>query len=206
MIAFEGIIGSGKTTLARALSGCPGGRRLEEDLSGCPFLDDFYRDPIRYATETEFSFLLLHYHQLFKADSFETTIADFTLAKDVVFARCNLNPTFLPSFEKLYTLLSTAVPKPEVCVYLRVDPKLAFERIVARGRTAEMSMTLDYLHRLSQFYDTHLQDLLPSVVSVDVEASDSPESILKRISPNLPAPFSLWASNAVLQSDGGRLN
>jgi len=45
MIAFEGIIGSGKTTLARALAAKTGSHVLEEDLSGCPFLEDFFRIP-----------------------------------------------------------------------------------------------------------------------------------------------------------------
>jgi deoxyadenosine/deoxycytidine kinase len=191
LIAFEGILGAGKTTLARGLAAHIGGQVLEEDLSACPFLTDFYQEPTRYAPQTEFSFLLLHYHQLCKLDSAARTVADFTLAKDVVFARCNLNSSFLTCFEELYTLLSAELPIPDVCVHVRINPELALQRIRSRGRAAESLITCEYLIRLGAFYDAHLPRLLPNVVIVDVEAFDEPDTILAKLVPRLAAhlPF-----------------
>lgn len=172
--------------MARLLAESVGGTAIEEDISGCPFLEDFYRDPVRFATQTEFAFLLLHYHQLFKEVITAKSISDFALAKDVVFARCNLEGLFLPSFEQLYDLLATRVSVPEICFHLRVEPELALSRVHARGRDVEASMTLPYLVRLSSFYDEHLRSLLPNVVVLNVDAEDSPEVILERLTPHLP--------------------
>ena len=62
-IAIEGVIGVGKTTLARMLQ-----PRFEAELQlevfeENPFLADFYGDRERYAFQTQIFFLLSRYHQ-----------------------------------------------------------------------------------------------------------------------------------------------
>jgi hypothetical protein len=64
LIAVEGCVGSGKSTVARGLASLRGSTLLLEDFESNPFLRDFYADPAANALETEISFLLLHYHQL----------------------------------------------------------------------------------------------------------------------------------------------
>src|SRR5690348_6351944 len=64
LIAIEGCVGAGKTTVAKGLASRRGSKLLLEDFQSNPFLRAFYEDPIGNAIETEFAFLLLHFHQL----------------------------------------------------------------------------------------------------------------------------------------------
>ena len=62
-IAIEGVIGVGKTTLARLLKDNFKAEILLEIFEENPFLSDFYGDRARYAFQTQIFFLLSRYHQ-----------------------------------------------------------------------------------------------------------------------------------------------
>ena len=62
-IAIEGVIGVGKTTLARLLQPVFQSGLLLEVFEENPFLPFFYRDRERYAFQTQLFFLLSRYHQ-----------------------------------------------------------------------------------------------------------------------------------------------
>jgi len=59
-IAIEGVIGVGKTTLARLLKPAFNAEILLEIFEENPFLSDFYGDRERYAFQTQMFFLLCH--------------------------------------------------------------------------------------------------------------------------------------------------
>ncbi len=63
-IAVEGLIGAGKTTLAKRICKDFGGRAVLEEFDDNPFLPRFYEQPERYAFSVELSFLAQRYHQL----------------------------------------------------------------------------------------------------------------------------------------------
>src|SRR5947209_2523771 len=79
-VAIEGVIGAGKTTVARLIAARTDAVFLGETADTHPFVDAFYSDPPRYALETELGFLLIHYHQLFLREP-GSVVADFSLAK-----------------------------------------------------------------------------------------------------------------------------
>ncbi|HJQ13510.1 MAG TPA: deoxynucleoside kinase, partial [Anaerolineales bacterium] len=62
-VAIEGVIGVGKTTLARLLQPAFNAEILLEVFEENPFLSDFYADRERYAFQTQIFFLLSRYHQ-----------------------------------------------------------------------------------------------------------------------------------------------
>jgi len=62
-IAVEGVIGVGKTTLARMFQKEIGAQLVLEVFEENPFLTDFYTDRARYAFQTQIFFLLSRYHQ-----------------------------------------------------------------------------------------------------------------------------------------------
>src|SRR6266498_3501000 len=93
MIAVEGCVGVGKSTVAKGLAAFRRSEVLFESFESNPFLPAFYEDPVANATETEFTFLCLHFHQLrtrTKAASMGELITDFHLGKDLLYAELNL--------------------------------------------------------------------------------------------------------------------
>lgn len=176
-IAVEGLIGAGKTTLARRLAAAWGGRLVLEEFEDNPFLPRFYEDPDRYGFSVELSFLAQRYHQLKRVteqDLFSAcTIADYSIGKSVVFANVTLQPDEYGLFRDLYRIMYADLPRPELIVYLHLDMERVQERIKARGRTYEQSIPIEYLARLQERYLDHLQKLPDDrVLVVDLQDRD----------------------------------
>ena len=62
-LVVEGVIGAGKTSLARMLSERLKARLVLEEVEENPFLKDFYRDREHYAFQTQMHFLFSRYQQ-----------------------------------------------------------------------------------------------------------------------------------------------
>jgi deoxyguanosine kinase len=155
LIAVEGCVGAGKTTIARGLAEVRGSQLLLEDFSAVPFLEEFYANPARFAIETEFSFLLQHYHQLHSIVwSEREIIADFTLTKDLIFAELNMaGKAEQQVFADLHRLLASRVPKAAITVFVSARDELILERIRSRGRSFELAVDPEYYRRLNAAYE-----------------------------------------------------
>jgi len=157
-LAIEGVIGVGKTTLARLLQPLFGTALLLEVFEENPFLSDFYADRARYAFQTQIFFLLSRYHQQRRAvpeilQRGESLIADYTFEKDALFARINLAGDELNMYYKVHEALAEKIPLPDLVVYLRADTDVLMQRIATRDRPYERNMERDYIHQLSLAYD-----------------------------------------------------
>ena len=92
-IAIEGVIGVGKTTLARLLQSRFKGSTILEAFDENPFLSDFYGDRARYAFQTQLFFLLSRYRQQQAAAEYlrhGALLSDYFFAKDQLFAHLNI--------------------------------------------------------------------------------------------------------------------
>ena len=93
-IAVEGVIGVGKTTLAKRIGKSLAASVVLEVVEENPFLPRFYEDPESFSFQTQMFFLLSRYKQqleLSQRDLFEESIvADYIFAKDQIFATLNL--------------------------------------------------------------------------------------------------------------------
>jgi deoxyguanosine kinase len=157
-IAIEGVIGVGKTTLARLLQPFFEAELLLEVFEENPFLSDFYADRQRYAFQTQMFFLLSRYHQQRRTvpellDRGVSLIADYTFEKDALFARINLQGDELDMYYRVHEALAEKIPLPNLIVYLRADTDVLMQRIASRDRPYERNMERDYIDQLNQCYE-----------------------------------------------------
>ncbi len=156
-IAIEGSIGVGKTSLATLLGRRLGARLVLEKPDENPFLDDFYRDPRRYAFKTQLFFTLSRYMQqqeFNQQDLFhDLVIADYLFAKDKIFAYLTLDDKELALYEKLVDLIEPEIVVPDLIIYLQATTEVLLERIRRRGRAFERRLSEDYLRSLNEAYN-----------------------------------------------------
>jgi deoxyadenosine/deoxycytidine kinase len=155
-LAVDGPIGVGKTTLVEMLSRRFEGVKMLEDVEN-PFLADFYQDRPGTAFQTELYFLLTRYKQQLEAVQQELfqrlLLADYTFAKNRIFAYLNLSDAELMLFDKLYQLLVPQVPKPDLVLFLTADRDTCMARIRRRARSFEKDMSPDYITQLIDAYN-----------------------------------------------------
>jgi len=157
-LAMEGVIGVGKTTLARLLQPTFQANILLEVFEENPFLSKFYEDRARYAFQTQMFFLLSRYHQQRQrvADLMaggQSLIGDYTFEKDALFARINLKGDELEMYDRLHEALAEKIIMPDLIVYLRAETETLMQRIAQRDRPYERQMERAYIAELNQGYD-----------------------------------------------------
>lgn len=156
-IAIEGVIGVGKTTLARMISERLGARLVLERFEENPFLPKFYEDAEHYAFQTQMFFLLSRYKQqqeLFQADLFHNfVITDYIFEKDKIFAYLTLEDEELKLYETLLGAIEKTIPTPDLVVYLQSSVDRLMVNIRARGRKMEENMSEEYIKDLNEAYN-----------------------------------------------------
>jgi deoxyguanosine kinase len=157
-IAIEGVIGVGKTTLARMLAPSFEAELLLEVFEENPFLSDFYSDRARYAFQTQIFFLLSRYHQQRRGvtaliESGKSLLSDYTFAKDSLFARINLKGDELEMYKRVHEALAEKIPMPNLLVYLRAHTDVLMQRIALRDRSYERNMERNYIDDLNRAYE-----------------------------------------------------
>lgn len=157
-IVVEGPIGVGKTSLVDLLSERLGARKLLEVAEDNPFLPSFYRDPRRYAFQTQLWFLLNRFRQQQELGQFDlfrqTLVADYLFAKDKIFAYLTLEDHELALYERVQALLQVRVPTPDLVILLQATTDALLERIAIRGKGYEREIDRKYLDDLNAAY-TH---------------------------------------------------
>lgn len=173
-VVIEGNIGAGKTSLVELLSQKYRGRSVLEGFADNPFLPKFYEDPERYSFAVEMSFLSDRYHQLnneLRQQSLfsSITFSDYSLSKSLIFARSNLERDEFDLFKKMYQVMMSNLPKPDLLVYLHRDVKELQKNIKKRGRDFEANITDDYLFKIQESYFQFLkqQDLKMLVIDLN---------------------------------------
>ena len=158
-IAIEGVIGVGKTTLARLLQPTFEAEILLEIFEENPFLSDFYGDRARYAFQTQIFFLLSRYHQQRRGvkEALEVNpwlISDYTFEKDRLFAEVNLAGDELEMYFKVHEALAEKITSPDLIVYLRANTDILMQRIAQRDRPYERKMESSYIATLNETYES----------------------------------------------------
>ena len=156
-IAIEGVIGAGKTSLARKIKDRLNAELLLEQFDANPFLEKFYSDRSRYAFQTQMFFLINRFKQqeeLSQENLFrDYIVSDYLFEKDRIFAYLNLNSEELKLYESLYPLLARSLRKPDLVVFLQSSSDRLMHNIKNRNRKIERALNRSYIEDLSEAYN-----------------------------------------------------
>jgi len=158
-VVIEGNIGAGKTTLATRISEQFSARLILEHFADNPFLPKFYENPEKYSFPLELSFLASRYKQLKEElapqDLFKSfTVADYYFMKSLVFASSTLQGDEYSLYRTIFYIIYGSLPKPDIFVYLHLNPERLLNNIKRRGRDYEKTITREYLQKIQDSYFT----------------------------------------------------
>jgi len=156
-VVIEGNIGAGKTTLARKIATQFNANLVLEHFADNPFLPKFYLEPEKYSFPLELSFLASRYKQLKEElvpqDLFKAfTVADYYFMKSLVFAASTLTGDEYNLYRQIFYIIYGSLPKPDIYVYLHLNPDKLIRNIEKRGRNYEKSITKEYLQKIQDSY------------------------------------------------------
>nr|MBC8147774.1 deoxynucleoside kinase [Bacteroidota bacterium] len=141
-IAIEGNIGAGKTSLSTRIAEQFNAKLILENFEDNSFLPKFYKEPDKYAFPLEMSFLAERYQQLkdrlTDQDLFKSfTISDYFINKSLIFSRKTLQKDEYLLYSKLFEIIISSLPQPDLLVYLYLDIDKLKSNIIKRGRLYE---------------------------------------------------------------------
>lgn len=156
-LTIEGNIGSGKTSLVEMIAEDFNGKLILERFKDNPFLPKFYEDQTRFAFPLEMSFLADRHQQLMddisQLDLFtDFAISDYNPNKSLIFSKVTLQEDEYALYKKIFNIMYSEVPKPDVYVYLYQNVDRLLSNIKKRGRDYEQNISPDYLNKIHEGY------------------------------------------------------
>ncbi|WP_019038614.1 2-amino-4-hydroxy-6-hydroxymethyldihydropteridine diphosphokinase [Psychroflexus tropicus] len=156
-LTIEGNIGSGKTSLAQMIAEDFNGKLILERFKDNPFLPKFYEDQARFAFPLEMSFLADRHQQLMddisQLDLFsDFAISDYNPNKSLIFSKVTLQEDEYALYKKIFKIMYSEVPQPDVYVYLYQNIDRLLSNIKKRGREYEQNIEPDYLKSIHDGY------------------------------------------------------
>ncbi len=156
-IAIEGVIGAGKTSLAKKMADHFSAKELLEPHEENPFLKDFYKNPGQFAFQTQLFFLLSRYRQqqdIPQRELFhDLLISDYLFAKDRIFASITLDERELVLYDRIACLLEQSIPRPDLVLYLQSNTDRLLTNIKGRNREYEKTISENYIRQLNEAYN-----------------------------------------------------
>ncbi len=191
-ISIEGNIGSGKTTLCKRLSQEENAELILEEFTDNPFLKNFYENPDRYGLQVELFFLSERYKQLstfpIGKDLFDNLyISDYMFVKSLLFAMKNLSGHEMSLFRRIFDMVETNLPTPDIVFYLYRPVDQLLQLIKKRNRPYEQNIRADYLEGIQSSYLSYFEALrdIPVVVidcqDLDFENKEADWAYIKQL-------------------------
>ena len=176
-IGISGLIGAGKSTLARSLAD-----RLQlpvhlEPVADNEYLEDFYGDIAKYSFPMQVYLLNRRFQQqqqiIWQGAG---GVQDRTIYEDSVFARMLRNAGLMDerdyqTYVSLFNNMSNFMKKPNIIVHLDVSPEESLRRIRLRERECESGITLEYLTGLHAAYEEFISEIARQIPVIKVNYS-----------------------------------
>jgi deoxyadenosine/deoxycytidine kinase len=160
LVVVAGNIGVGKTSLTEQLGERLGWITAYESVTDNPYLPSFYEDMHSWSFHLQIFFLghrATQYLEL--AEDPQSAILDRSIYEDAyIFARAlhhmgNLDERDYYSYRKLFDLVVSKLPPPDLLIYLKAPVSVLVDRIRNRGRDIEKGISHEYLSLLDSFYN-----------------------------------------------------
>lgn len=195
VIGISGIIGVGKSTLSQSLGEELGFDIIKEPVETNEYLNSFYQNMSKYSFPMQV-YLLNHrfkqHQQMVWADN--SSIQDRTIYEDVIFAKMLRESNMMEELDfktyvELFKNMSNFLHRPDLILYLDVEPEEALRRVNERSRGCESGLTLGYLQDLKKGYEDWLNDIkdrIP-VIHLDWNTYQDPREIANMIREKIKA-------------------
>ena len=140
IIGISGIIGVGKSTLTNSLGEELGFNVIKEPVETNEYLDNFYKNMSKYSFPMQV-YLLNHrfkqHQQMVWSDN--SSIQDRTIYEDVIFAKMLREANMMEELDfktyvDLFKNMSNFLHRPDLILYLDVEPEEALRRVNQRSR------------------------------------------------------------------------
>lgn len=155
LVSVAGIIGVGKTTLAKKLSELLDCKVLLEAYDTNPFLADVYAGRSEFALDSQLHFLTSRVSQLTR-DTLppgQIAVSDYVFDKEFIYAQRLLNSQQLTLYERIHQPLNAQIASPVLVVYLQDSAQNCLARIRKRNRPYEQGIVLKFLENLRCDYE-----------------------------------------------------
>jgi deoxyguanosine kinase len=159
LVSIGGIIGVGKTTLAKKLSNRLGCQMLPEPYDTNPFMPDVYAGKKELALDSQLYFLTSRVEQLSHntLEKGQIYISDYIFDKELIYSKQTLTTEQLALYEKIYKPSNHKVTLPVLIIYLTDSAKNCLERIHRRNLPYEQKIEPQFLENLDAGYEQLLK-------------------------------------------------
>jgi len=151
LISIAGIIGVGKTTLAKKLSKKLRCKLLLEPYDQNPFLPEVYAGKKELALNSQLYFLTARTKQL-NPDILtpgRIIVSDYFFDKELIYANLLLNPQQLTLYKNIYPQFAEKVAPPILIIYMQDSSDKCLQRIHKRNRPYEQKIKSQFLDALA---------------------------------------------------------
>lgn len=173
-VQFCGGIGTGKTTVARAIHRIVGGNLLLESYEDVAYWKKFFKNPSRFSLEKNSNFIFSHAELLSESSTNEPSVCDFSLLQDVSYAALSEESFERTWIEALFHRYEYMTGGPTVLIRTECELETQCERIRGRGRNIEQDIDQFFLSSLNQSIVQTVSKLGKDGVTVVVDTTTWP--------------------------------
>lgn len=175
-VAFEGVIGSGKTTLANLYARHTSSQLILETFDENPFLAKFYDNKDTWASRMQLWFAAERAKQLSAQNTMaagnEAFVSDFSFQKEHVFGQMLLRGDELELHRTYLDLLEPTALRPKLVAMLDAKTDRLLERIQRRGRAYETAIDDKYLQEVRLAYHNYYPWDQTNMIRIDTTGLD----------------------------------
>ena len=173
-VGIAGLIGAGKSTLAKALGETLGMPVYYEPVADNVYLADFYKNPAKFGFAMQIYLLNRRFQQhqeiIWRG---EGGVQDRTIYEDSIFAKTLMQQGLIDkrdyeTYLQLFKHMSHFMCRPSVIIYLDLSPESSMKRIQMRARDVEAGVPIEYLRLLHQGYEEFIDDISRSTPVIRV--------------------------------------